>query len=79
MMLFLLFGCLFFLLLLSLPVAYALVISSLIVFFVEGLNPSIAFQRMISGMAIYSLIAVPFFIFAGELMLRGGIAERLVN
>jgi len=79
MMLFFLFGSLFFLLLMSVPVAYALGVSSLIIFFAEGLHPSIAFQRMISGMAIYSLIAVPFFIFAGELMLRGGIAERLVK
>jgi tripartite ATP-independent transporter DctM subunit len=33
---------------------------------------------MASGMSIFSLLAIPFFIFAGELMLHGGIARRLI-
>jgi tripartite ATP-independent transporter DctM subunit len=39
----------------------------------------IAFQRIISGISIFSLMAIPFFIFAGELMFHGGIAIRLVR
>jgi tripartite ATP-independent transporter DctM subunit len=42
------------------------------------LNPAVAFQQMASGMSIFSLLAIPFFVFAGELMLHGGIARRLI-
>jgi tripartite ATP-independent transporter DctM subunit len=34
---------------------------------------------MTSGMNVFSFLAIPFFIFAGELMLYGGIAERIVK
>ncbi len=78
-MLAVLFLIFFALLLLSVPVAFALGISALAIFVLEGLSPTIAFQRIANGISIYSLIAVPFFIFGGELMLRGGIAERLVS
>jgi tripartite ATP-independent transporter DctM subunit len=33
----------------------------------------------VSGISVFSLLAIPFFIFAGELMLQGGIAARLVR
>ena len=74
-----LFALFFFLLIWGVPIAYALGVASLITFFYEGISPAIAFQRVIGGLSIYSLIAVPFFIFAGELMLRGGIGTKLVN
>jgi tripartite ATP-independent transporter DctM subunit len=60
------------------PVAFTLGIAALAGFLWEGLNPAVAFQQMASGMSIFSLLAIPFFIFAGELMLHGGIARRLV-
>ncbi len=60
------------------PVAFTLGIAALLGFLWEGLNPAVAFQQMTSGMSIFSLLAIPFFIFAGELMLHGGIARRLV-
>ncbi|MFT4726054.1 MAG: tripartite ATP-independent transporter DctM subunit [Granulosicoccus sp.] len=61
------------------PVAFALGIASLSAFFAEGLPLMIAFQRIISGINVFSLMAIPFFIFAGELMFHGGIAIRLVR
>ncbi len=39
----------------------------------------VVFQRMAAGVSIFSLMAIPFFIFAGDLMYRSGIAERLVQ
>ena len=60
------------------PVAFVLGISALLAFLWEGINPAVAFQQMASGMSIFSLLAIPFFIFAGEIMLHGGIARRLV-
>jgi tripartite ATP-independent transporter DctM subunit len=60
------------------PVAFALGISAIASFMYEGLPLLIGFQRFVSGMSAFSLLAIPFFIFAGELMLHGGIAARLV-
>ena len=63
----------------GMPVAFAMGVASVIVFFYEGFPLLIPFQRIISGMSIFSLMAIPFFIFAGEIMLHGGIAIRLVR
>jgi len=63
----------------GMPVAIALGIAALGAFFFEGLPALIAFQRIGSGISAFSLLAIPFFIFAGELMLHGGIANRLVQ
>jgi len=61
------------------PVAFALGISALVAFLHEGLPLLVVFQRIVSGINVYSLLAIPFFIFAGELMFHGGIAQRLVR
>ncbi len=61
------------------PVAYALGIAALSAFFYEGLPLFVGFQRIVSGINVFSLMAIPFFIFAGELMFHGGIAMRLVR
>lgn len=61
------------------PVAFALGISAVGAFFIEGLPQMVAFQRIVSGINVFSLMAIPFFIFAGELMFHGGIAIRLVR
>ena len=61
------------------PVAFALGVAAVSAFFVEGLPLVVAFQRIISGINVFSLLAIPFFIFAGELMFHGGIAMRLVR
>ncbi|MEL6296954.1 MAG: TRAP transporter large permease [Pseudomonadota bacterium] len=63
----------------GLPVAFVLGIAALSAFWYEGLPLLIAFQRIISGVNVFSLLAIPFFIFAGELMFHGGIAIRLVR
>ncbi len=63
----------------GLPVAFALGVAAISSFLYEGLPMMIAFQRIISGISIFSLMAIPFFIFAGELMFHGGIAMRLVR
>jgi tripartite ATP-independent transporter DctM subunit len=60
------------------PVAFTLGLAALVGFLWEGLNPAVAFQQMTAGMSIFSLLAIPFFVFAGELMLHGGIARRLI-
>jgi tripartite ATP-independent transporter DctM subunit len=74
----LIFGVFFLGVLAGVPVAFTLGLAALAGFLWEGLNPAVAFQQMAAGMSIFSLLAIPFFIFAGELMLHGGIARRLV-
>ncbi|MEO0679108.1 MAG: TRAP transporter large permease [Pseudomonadota bacterium] len=61
------------------PVAFALGISALAAFWFEGLPLLIGFQRIVAGINVFTLMAIPFFIFAGELMFHGGIALRLVR
>jgi tripartite ATP-independent transporter DctM subunit len=67
------------LLLLGVPVAFSIGLSALATLLWEGLPLEVGFQQMTSGMNVFSFLAIPFFIFAGELMLYGGIADRIVN
>lgn len=64
---------------LGVPVAFALLASSIATFFLLDIPLLVVFQRMAAGVSIFSLMAIPFFIFAGELMYRSGIAQRLVE
>ena len=66
------------LLLLGVPVAFAIGLSSVCTILYEGLPVAVLFQQMMSGMNIFSFLAIPFFIFSGELMLHGGIADKIV-
>ncbi len=75
----LLFGLFFLLLLLGVPVAYALAAAALGTLIWLDLPALVAVQQIASGAGTVSLIAIPLFIFTGELMLRGGISERLIN
>ena len=77
--LFLLLGLFAFCVAIGVPVAFALGISAIAAFWFEGLPLMIGFQRIISGINVFALMAIPFFIFAGELMFHGGIAMRLVK
>jgi tripartite ATP-independent transporter DctM subunit len=67
-----------FFLLLGVPVAFAIGLSAACTILWEGLPLLVVFQRMYSGMSVFTFLAIPFFIFAGELMLYGGIADRIV-
>ncbi len=74
-----LFGSFVFLLLIGTPVAFCLGIASLATIMYMGLPPMVVFQQMNSGMSAFALIAIPFFIFAGDLMVRGGIAAKIIS
>jgi tripartite ATP-independent transporter DctM subunit len=66
-------------LVLGVPVAFAIGLSSVATILAAGLPVAVVFQKMVGGMQIFSFLAIPFFVFAGELMLYGGIAERIVR
>jgi tripartite ATP-independent transporter DctM subunit len=74
-----LFGVLFLLLVVGVPVAFALLGASLACFAAMGIPPVVAIQRVAAGISVFTLMAIPFFIFAGDLMYRAGIADRLVK
>lgn len=61
------------------PVAFALFVASVATLYALDIPLAVSLQRMSSGISIFSLMAIPFFIFAGDLMYRSGIAARLVN
>src|SRR5690625_2305613 len=68
------------LLILNMPVAFAIGIASLTLIIIEpGLPISIASQRMVAGTQSFPLLAVPFFILAGNLMNSSGITKRLIR
>lgn len=69
----------FLLLVLGVPVAFSIGLSSLAALLYEGMPLAVGFQQMISGMNPFSFLAIPFFIFAGEIMIYGGIADRIIQ
>ena len=73
-----LFGVFTLLMLIGTPIAFCLGVASFATVLYMGLPPLVVFQRLNSGMSVFTLLAIPFFIFAGDLMVRGGIAQRIV-
>ncbi|QYD71687.1 TRAP transporter large permease [Paraburkholderia edwinii] len=67
------------LLVLGVPVSFALGLACVVTYLHEGLPLATAIQSMVSGINAFSFLAVPFFILSGELMLHGGIADRILR
>jgi len=78
MELWILFGVFTLLMLIGTPIAFCLGVASFATAAYMGLPPLIVFQRLNSGMSVFSMLAIPFFIYAGDLMVRGGIAQKIV-
>ena len=72
----------FFMLAMSVPISFSIIASALITI-IMFLNPKfgmfISARKMASGIDSFSMLAVPFFILAGQLMSSGGIARKLIN
>lgn len=64
---------------LGVPIAFAMGISSIIYLLMTDIPLSIAAQRFFSNTQSFPFLAVPFFILAGHVMVRSGIAQRIVN
>lgn len=75
-----LFGLFFLMLFANIPVFMALTTSSAVVLdMFTNLAPEMVLQRMFAGVNKFSLMAVPYFIFAANVMNRGGLAPRLLD
>ncbi|WP_405380359.1 TRAP transporter large permease [Maribacter sp. LLG6340-A2] len=68
------------LLLLDVPVAFSMILSSLVALVYIGVDPiMVGLETTRSLSSFYSFLAVPFFILAGELMNYGGLSQRLIR
>ncbi|MFO7936759.1 MAG: TRAP transporter large permease [Kiritimatiellia bacterium] len=68
------------LLIMNAPIAVAIAGASLLAIFANGGDASyMVVQRMANGIDSFPLLAIPFFVFSGFLMGRGGLARRLID
>lgn len=75
-----LFGGFFVFMGVGIPIAFALILSSLVVLLMNPATPAwVLAQRAVSGIDSFVLVAIPFFILAGDIMNAGGITERLLK
>lgn len=75
------FGLFFLLALARVPLVYALLATTVIIILLKGFNYPFEtlFLTYVSGVEPFLLIAVPLFIFAGELLSHGGVGKRIVH
>lgn len=65
---------------LGVPVAFALMFCGIVLMlYMDIFNTQIVAQQMISGANTFTLLAIPFFLLAGELMNAGGLSKRIVD
>jgi C4-dicarboxylate transporter DctM subunit len=78
MMGWIIFGSFFVLMFIGVPIGLAIGLASLIVFLASGIPLQMVPQTLLEGNNSFSLVAVPFFVLAGDILARGGISERIV-
>ena len=73
-----LFGLFAVLLAVGVPVAFSLLAATLATVLYLAVPPIVVFQQMGSDITSVSLLAIPLFIFTGELMMKGGLSDRMI-
>jgi len=61
------------------PISLALGLPTVVYFFWVDIPIQMVVQRLFSGIDNFTLLAIPFFMFAGRVMNEGGITERIVD
>lgn len=74
-----LFGMFALLLVLRVPIALSIALAAIATAFYLGIPLPIVGQRMVAGLDSFTLLAIPFFILAGEIMGAGGMSQRLIG
>ena len=65
---------------LGIPIAYSLLMSGVaLMWHLDMMDPQILAQNVVNGADSFPLLAVPFFMLAGEIMNVGGLSQRIVN
>jgi tripartite ATP-independent transporter DctM subunit len=67
------------LMVIGVPISFSLILCSLLVIWVADLPLTVGVQQMFTGINAFTLLALPFFFLAGNVMTEGGISERLVK
>ena len=73
-----LLGLFFTLMIIRVPIAFAMGIASLITAWYLDIPILMIYQRMVNGLNSFTFLAVPFFVVAGQIMTEGGISDRLI-
>jgi TRAP-type mannitol/chloroaromatic compound transport system permease large subunit len=72
-------AALFGFILLTVPIAFALFLTALVLALTMGVwSPALIIQSIFRGIDSFPLMAIPFFLLAGEIMNTGGISERII-
>lgn len=75
-----LFGVFLITVFIGVPIGYSIALATLVVLAGFTNTPlAMITQNCVSGVNSFSLMAIPFFILAGNLMSTGGVAKRIVN
>ena len=74
-----LFGVFAVLLLIGVPVAFSLLTATVATVLYLALPPIVVVQQMGSDITSVALLAIPLFVFTGELMLKGGLSDRMIS
>ena len=72
-----LFGSFALLLLLKVPVSFSLGLSSLLCLIILDVPLVVVGQRIFTALDSFSIMAIPFFILSGNLMIEGGLSKRI--
>ena len=73
-------GALFGAIVIGMPIAFALIMTGMaLMFYMDMFNSQLIAENLVSGSNNFSLMAIPFFILAGELMNAGGITRRIID
>lgn len=71
--------CFVVLLLIGFPIAFNLILSSIVYLLISDYPLTLVAQRMFQGMNGFALLAVPFFILTGQLMVKGSLLKSLTD
>jgi len=75
---YLIFGAFLLLMVIGVPIGLSIGVSALVVFLSSGIPLQMVPQTLLEGNNSFALVAVPFFVLAGDILARGGISERIV-
>ena len=74
-----LLGSFFVMIFLGAHISYAMIGASIFTFIYMGMPPLMVISQLVDGIDGFTFLAIPFFIFAGDVMAKGGISDRLVQ
>jgi len=74
-----LFGTFFFLLLIGTPIAFCMLLSSILFMLINDISLVMIIPRLAAGVDSFPLLAVGFFVFAGNIMNTGGVTTRIFS